>query len=160
MNISCQHGSGSSCITLGAVFDEGRLVHRDAHEAGKDLGRACDLQAPNACAGLIALVQRDGPDVFRPACDGGDAESCFLLGLLYCAGRGVPRDCARAVALFRESCDEGWPRGCGGLAECYRAGQGTAADTAQAVTYFEKACRKGIAPSCFSVSSLYRGMKD
>jgi hypothetical protein len=160
MNVSCQHGSGRACQTLGAVFNEGRLVPRDPPESGKNFGRACDLGTPNACASLVALVQHDGPDVFRPACGRGDGESCFVLASLYYVGKGVPKDYTSAVTLFRHSCASGWWRGCGGLGECYRAGQGVAADTAQAIQYFEKACRGGIAASCFSAANIYRGMKD
>jgi TPR repeat protein len=160
MKISCQHGSGRACVTIAVVLDEGRVVARDVSEAAKDLGRACDVQMSTACAGLVAIVQRDGPDVLQRSCDGGDGENCFILGSLYYAGRGVPKDSTRATALFRRSCESGWARGCGGLAECYRAGQGVAADGAQAVAYFEKACRAGVAASCFSVASMYRALND
>ncbi|HTS26893.1 MAG TPA: tetratricopeptide repeat protein [Bryobacteraceae bacterium] len=160
MNVSCQHGSGRTCLTLGVVYAEGRLAPRDLAEAGKNLARACDLGTPNACAGLVAMVEQEGPAVFRPACDRGDGESCFVLASLDYAGKGVPRDLSSAVTLFRQSCADEWWRGCGGLGECYRAGQGVAADTAKAIEYFEKACRGGIAASCFSVANLYRGRKD
>jgi hypothetical protein len=160
MNVSCQHGSGLACLTLGVVWNEGRVVARDRSEAGKNFGRACDLGMQYACPSLVALVKENGPDVLRPACDRGDGESCFILASLYYAGGGVPKDLAAAVARFRQSCADGWWRGCGGLAECYRAGQGTAADAAQASAYFEKACRGGVAASCFAVATMYRGMKD
>ncbi len=160
MNVSCQHGSGRACLTLGVVLNEGRVVPRDLAEAGKDFGRACDLSMPNACPSLVSLVQKDGQDVFQPACDRGDGESCFILASLYYVGRGVPKDYARAVTLFRHGCENGWWRSCGGLAECYRAGLGTAADSEQAIAYFEKACKAGIAPSCFSVAAMYRAMND
>jgi hypothetical protein len=156
MNISCLHGSGQACVSLALVYNEGRLVPRDETEAAKDVGRACDLQMANACATLVALVQQNGPGAFRKSCDSGDGESCFVLGSLYYAGRGVPHDIATAVSLFRTSCDDGFARGCGGLAECYRAGQGIAADPSRALAYFEKACHAGVAPSCFSAASMYR----
>jgi hypothetical protein len=160
MNVTCQHGSGLACLTLGVVWNEGRVVARDRSESGKNFARACDLGMQYSCPSLVALVKENGPDVFRAACDRGDGESCFVLGSLYYAGGGVPKDPAAAVALFRQSCKNGWPRGCGGLAECYRAGQGTSADAAQASAYFEKACRGGVAASCFAAGTMYRGMKD
>lgn len=160
LNVSCQHGSGGACVTLGLLWKDGNVVARDSLEAGKDFGRACDLGVGSACSSLIGLVQAEGPDVFRRSCERGDGESCFILASLHYAGRGVPKDYSRAVALFRESCESGWRRGCGGLAECYRAGQGTAADPARAIEYFEKACRGGIAASCFAVGTMYRSMSD
>jgi hypothetical protein len=160
LNVTCQHGSGLACLTLGVVYNEGKFAERDRAESGKNFGRACDLGMQYACPSLVALVRENGPGVFRPACDRGDGESCFLLASLYYGGGGVPRDPAAAVALFRKSCDSGWPRGCGGLAECYRAGQGIATDPQQASTYFEKACRGGVSASCYAVATMYRGNKD
>ena len=160
LDIACQHESGRACVTLGMVLNEGRLVRRDASEAGKNFGAACDLGVRDACRNLVALVAKDGADVFQKPCDRGDGESCFILASLNYAGQGVAKDPERAVALFRQSCADGWSRGCGGLAECYRLGQGTAVDTAQAIQNFERACKAGIAASCYSVAGMYRDMKD
>jgi len=141
-------------------LDEGIVIPRDAAQAGKDLGRACDLKAPGACQSLVGLVRKEGPDVLLTPCNRGDGESCFVLASLYYAGGGVSRDYSRSAALFRQSCESAWPRGCGGLGECYRAGNGIAVDAAQAIRYFERACREGIAASCFSAGSIYQGRKD
>ena len=160
MNINCQHGSGLACLTLGVLWNEGRVVPRDRAESAKDFARACDLKMQYACPSLTALIRENGPGILRPSCELGDGESCFILASLYYAGGGVPKNPTTAVTLFRQSCIDGWSRGCGGLAECYRAGQGIAADPALASTYFEKACRGGVEASCFSVATMYRGMKD
>lgn len=160
MNISCSHGSGPACIALGIALDEGRIIPRDAAEAGKNFAHACELGLSNGCAGVLRMVGESKGSFFQSACDRGDGESCFLLGSLYYAGGGVPKDSARAFALLRQSCSSGWWRGCGGLAECYRAGMGTAVDNARAIEDFDKACQAGIASSCFSASSMYRGLND
>jgi len=160
LGIGCQHGSAGACFALGLLLNEGRRIPRDLTEAGKDFARACDLDLAYGCAGLLELVSQTGRNVFQPACEKGDGESCFILASLAYAGRGVPQDYASAAALFRRSCDSGWWRGCGGLAECYRAGRGTALDLAQAEVYFEKACRAGVAPSCYSVAALYRDERN
>jgi len=160
MDISCEHGSARACFTLAGVWNYGKVVARDADAAGKNFGRGCDLSMSESCAALISLVGSQGPDVFLPACNRGDGESCFVLASLYYIGRGVPRDYGSAVALFRQACDAGWYRGCGGLAECYRAGRGTGIDSMQAIDNFEKACRNGIAASCYSVAQMYRARKD
>ncbi|HSU69214.1 MAG TPA: tetratricopeptide repeat protein, partial [Tepidisphaeraceae bacterium] len=160
MNVSCQHGSGSACLSVGTALAEGRITPRNGAEAGKAFGRACDLKTPGACPSLVALVRGDRGEAFLRACNGGDGESCFFLASLYYAGAGVPRDFGRSATLFRQSCDAGWARGCGGLGESYRLGQGTPADSAQAIVYFEKACRAGIAASCFSAGTIFRGAGD
>ena len=160
LSVSCLHGSGRACLTLGTLRDEGRAAPRDLAEAGKDYGRACDLGIRNACSLLVQLVSRNGARVFQPACDGGDGESCFVLASLYHAGGGVPRDYPRAAELFGKSCRQGWPRGCGGLGECYAGGRGVAEDPARAVEYFEQACRGGIAASCFAAGEIYRARQN
>jgi hypothetical protein len=104
----------------------------------------------------VALVQKEGADVFTPGCNRGDGESCFVLGSLAYAGSGVPKNPTRAMALFNQACSSGWSRGCGALGECYRA----ANDTSRAVAFFEKACRAGIAPSCYAVATIYRSRND
>ena len=160
MSVSCQHGSAHACFTDALLLNEGRRVPRDLTEAAKDFGRACDLEMRGGCQALVELVAKEGPQVFRPSCDRGDGESCFLLGSLYHAGRGVPKDYGLSAAFFRQSCQSGWPRGCGALAECYRAGQGTPADAVQATAYFEKACRGGVAPSCYAVGTIYHDRRE
>ena len=160
LSVSCSHGSGRGCMNLGMLRDEGRVTPRDLAEAGKDFARACDGSIPGSCAALVALVQRNGALVFRPACDSGDGESCFVLASLYHGGGGVPRDYGRAVSLFRKSCEDGWPRGCGGLGECYKAGRGVTADPVHAAALFERACRGGIAASCFAAGEIYRNARN
>jgi TPR repeat protein len=160
LDVSCNHGGGRSCLTVGALREEGRVAPRDLTEAAKDFARACDLAVPNSCSSLVSLVQRNGPHILQPDCDRGDGESCFVLASLYHAGGGVPRDYTRAVSLFQASCKDGWPRGCGGVGECYKTGRGVAADLAEAARYFEKACRGGVAASCFAAGAIYRGSND
>jgi TPR repeat protein len=160
VSLMCQHESARACFALGFAASEGRLVPRDPYEADRDFGRACDLGDPYACVNLIKIVETDGQDPLLDACRRGDGESCFILGSLYHAGQGVPKDDAGALALFRRACERGWWRGCARLAESYRSGQGIAADPAQAIEYFEKACRAGHAPSCFNAGDMYRGMNN
>ncbi len=160
VNISCYHGSGPACMTLGAAMYEGRVVPRDLAEAGKHFAQGCELGVSQGCTSIVRLMTENGGSFFQNACDRGDAESCFLLGSLYYAGTGVPKDPARAFALLQRSCSAGWWRGCSGLGECYRAGAGTPVNNELALENFEKACRAGIAPSCFSASSIYRGSHD
>jgi hypothetical protein len=160
MNISCNHGSGGACMMSGIASNEGRLIPRDLAEAGKDFAHGCELGIKDGCNALVRVVEESRGDAFQKACDTGDGESCFLLGSLYHAGRGVPQDFTRAVDLFRRSCSMGWWRGCGGLAECFRAGKGVAADDAQALGNLDRACRNGIAPSCFSAAQMYHGRNE
>jgi len=160
MNISCFHGSGPACLALAKAQNEGQIIPRDAAAAGKNFSHACELGSSPGCAGVLQVARENSGSNFQSACDHGDAESCFLLGSLYYAGSGVPRNPARAFALFQRSCSTGWLRGCAGLAECYRGGVGTAVDGSRALQEFDKACHGNIASSCFSASFMYRDRND
>jgi hypothetical protein len=163
---SCLYDSGTACLELATASAEGRAIPRDLVKAGKSFARACDLGLADGCAGLVALVERDGGDAFQRACEGGDGESCFLLGSLsikgrgLVAGRGLRENAARGVALLGRSCEAGFPRGCFGLGESYRTGSGTTADDARAIESFDKACAAGMAPSCYAAASLYAARRD
>jgi uncharacterized protein len=152
----CQYNSAYACYTEGLALNEGRAAPRSATEAGRSLGRACDLGMVYGCVGLVKLVAAEGPEGFQGICDRGDGEGCFILGSLYHAGQGVRRDDALAFGLFRQSCADGWWRGCARVAESYQAGQGTEVNPGEAIEYFEKACRAGHAASCFNVAVMYR----
>jgi TPR repeat protein len=158
MNIRCYHGWGPACLVLGVASNENQLIPRDQVQAGKSLAHACELGLSSGCSRLLKLVAETKGSFFQSACDAGDGESCFLLGSLYYAGRGVPKDGSHAFALFEQSCSTGWRRGCSGLGECYRAGVGTAVDNSRALELFDQACRADVASSCFSASVMYRDL--
>lgn len=160
MTISCSHGSGQSCLALGAALYEGHMLARDTAAAGKAFAHACEVGLKAGCAGILRVAAEDHGKALQNACDRGDAESCFLLGSLYYAGQGVPKDPAHAFQLLQRSCSSGWPRGCAGLAELYRAGVGAPLDDARALEQFDHACRDGVASSCFSASSMYRDRRE
>ncbi len=164
LKITCGLNSAGDCLALGLLLDEGRFVAKDPAEAGKSLGRACDLGQSQGCQTLVQFVLRDGGEVLRHSCDHADGPSCFILGSLYHNGSGIPKDDTRAIAFFRKSCADGWWRGCGRLGESYIWGEGTSVDTDKALENFEKACRGRHAPSCFNVALIYHrgvgGVKD
>jgi Sel1 repeat len=160
MNIRCYHGGGPACLVLGIASNENQLIPRDQVQAGKSLAHACELGLSGGCTRLLKLVVETNGSFFQSACDARDGESCFLLGSLYYAGRGVLKDGNRAFALFERSCSTGWPRGCSGLGECYRAGVGTAEDNSRALELFDQACRADVASSCFSASVMYRNLNN
>ncbi len=160
MDISCSHGTGPACLALGTAQNEGRMIPRDPAAAGKNFAHACELGLRDGCAGILSVASENAGSALQNACDKGDAESCFLLGSLYYAGQGVPKDPSRAFQLLQRSCSSGWARGCAGLAECYRAGAGTPVDRNRAIEEFEKACQGGVSSSCFSAYAMYREMKD
>lgn len=55
-------------------------------------------------------------DLYKRACDGGNASSCNNLAIQYANGQGVPRDDKKAADLYKRSCDAGDKAGCKNLA--------------------------------------------
>ena len=54
--------------------------------------------------------------LYAAECDGGEAASCYALGLLFQlgpeTGHGVPRDNLTAAELFTQACEGGHPPAC------------------------------------------------
>ena len=73
------------------------------------------------------------------ACDGGDALSCFNLGVMYYKGDGVEQNKVLAVQLFRKACDGGGASGCFNLGVMYRNGDGVVKNETTAADYLRRA---------------------
>jgi len=155
----CQGNSPADCLTLGRVLDEGRLVPRDAAQAGVLLGRACDSGLQEGCSRLVTFMRRGGSSALATACDGGDGAGCFILGSMFSSGSGLPQNPAVAFELFQKSCDAGWWRGCGRLGVSYLNGQGTASNPSLAIANFEKGCQGKNPASCVEAAQLYQNGK-
>ena len=51
-------------------------------------------------------------ELFKKACDLGDATGCYNLGVFYAKGQGVKQDYKKAAELFKKACDSGNVIGC------------------------------------------------
>ncbi len=146
----------SSCLTLGSMFEEGKLVPRDAAGAAKSYARACNLGMRLACESLKNLVRAGGEQALLDACDEKhDGTACFILAQLRGGGFGVSVDKSAAFALFEKSCEHGWARGCARLGDAYLTGEGTPVDPAKALASFESGCEGADAASCAAAAGLY-----
>lgn len=54
-------------------------------------------------------------ELYTLACDGESLAQCVNLAKVYDAGRGVPKDPAKALALYRKACNGGESDGCEAL---------------------------------------------
>ena len=60
--------------------------------------------------------------LFKKACDKGDAQGCYNLGVMYANGYGVRQNYKTAKEFLGEACDMGLQVGCDGYAKLNRAG--------------------------------------
>jgi uncharacterized protein len=119
----------------GLVLTEGKCARPSAtstHLCGKDDLKDCTEQ-----------------------CGKGHPGSCAHLGLIYGAGRLVPKDSTREVALFKQACDGGALRGCSALGVMFDKGEGVPRDEARAVTLYKQACDGGLALGCNNLGAMY-----
>src|SRR5439155_514731 len=93
--------------------------------------------------------------LYRKACDGGNAAGCTNLGCLYDDGEGTAKDAAQAVARYRKGCDGGNAGGCTTLGVISAYGDGAAKDAAQAVALYRKGCDGGNAAGCINLGVMY-----
>lgn len=156
----CQEDSAADCLALGNTLEAGKYVKKDTVEAGVTLGRSCDSGLKDACISLLEYMRKEGTDPLASACDRGDGAGCFVLGSLFSAGAGVPKNPDMAFELFRKSCDVGWPRGCGRLGLSYLLGQGVRPNPGLAIANFEKGCQGKNAASCLEAAQFYQAEKS
>jgi TPR repeat protein len=111
--------TADACELAGNMLqaDGGR---RDPKLAASYYAKACERTA-SRCFGLaISYVKGVGVakdlakarELYRRACDAGDADSCNNLGILLQSGLGGPKDLAAAQTLFEQACKAGVAIGC------------------------------------------------
>lgn len=110
--LECQAGRGDkpAQLELGIRLEEGRGIAADPERAAQLYRQAASFTSGtiwvyvpgiNGAAGTVMPV-RSGPD--QP----GLAEAKYRLGLLYLAGRGVPRDAAEGQEWIRKAIEAGY----------------------------------------------------
>ena len=62
--------------------------------------------------------------LYEQACNGGVAESCNNLGLLYKEGQGVKQNYAQAAKFYEKACNGGVAQGCYNLGNAYYTNKG------------------------------------
>lgn len=88
-------------------------------------------------------------------CGKGHPGSCAQLGLIYGAGRLVPKDVPREVALYKQACDGGALRGCSALGLMFDKGDGVPRDQGRALALYKQACDGGLALGCNNLGAMY-----
>lgn len=132
-NAVAKRGCGSVRITLRRGVDtltrDVRLVEAVRFKRKKG---TCEGGDGAACTEL-AKAHGDDVVLLRQACDLGDAEGCFMLGLKL--GNG-----AEGAAAYEQACDAGNPLGCTNLGWMYQNGKGVAVDLEAALRLYTRGC--------------------
>ncbi|HWZ86283.1 MAG TPA: PDZ domain-containing protein, partial [Thermoanaerobaculia bacterium] len=171
---ACEMGSATGCTNLGFLYENGRGVKMDKARAHLLYQRGCEGSScqPSNLGGCVNAGRgdRDGIGVpvdetkaaamFRDACDRAvnpddihaaenGSRACSLLGALYIAGDGIPKDLQKGLELSVLGCDRGDAFGCFNAAAVYTAGAGLPADAAKADSYLDLACKGGDGEGCY-----------
>jgi hypothetical protein len=98
---------------------------------------------------------KEAAPLFDQACDGGSAEGCWFLGIMYTTGQGVQRDSSKSRMLLSRACDAGLAIGCYDAALGYTSDKGVGKDYQRAALLYSKACDADIGPACSNLSDIY-----
>jgi uncharacterized protein len=95
--------------------------------------------------------------IYRKLADRGSAAAPAMIGLLYFAGAGVPRDNEKACDFFAISEKKADPNGTELLADCFFKGEGRARDYAQSARLYQEASARGVAIADCALGNQYLG---
>ena len=129
---------------LGVMYQYGRGVRKDEQQAIAWYRKAADqglaLALNNLDEDAEAAVNRNdfatAIRIMRPLADQGNARAQRLLGMMYNAGWGVPKDDAEAVKWFRRAANQGDGDAQASLGAEYRNGTGVPQDYVHAYMWF------------------------
>jgi TPR repeat protein len=110
--------------------------------------------APSPSAAAPACIDGEPEDVCARLCDGGDLESCEMLGSALSVGIRVPADPARGADLLERACDRGRTSSCFGLGVAYFEGRGRPKDETRAWGLMLPACARD-PEGCGEFGNLY-----
>lgn len=126
------------------------------------LGGALAASAPGELqTGSEAYLRGDyaaALEVWHPLAERGDADAQLMLGIMYRAGRGVPRDDSKAAAWLRRSAERGQPSAQGILGVLYLKGEGVPQDLVTAYAYLSVAAAQDAGDSGIARDALEQVM--
>jgi TPR repeat protein len=95
--------------------------------------------------------------IYRKLADEGSAAAPAMIGLLYFAGAGVPRDSTRACDFFATAEKKADPNGTELLADCFFKGEGRVQDYVQSARLYAEASLRGVAIADCALGNQYLG---
>lgn len=97
-------------------------------------------------AGQVKLI--------RAAAQAGEITAQFLLGQIYCEGRGVTLDAAEGLHWFRLAANSGMPAAMNMVGRCLELGVGSAPDWALAAVWYAKSAQAGYDWGMYNTANL------
>jgi TPR repeat protein len=147
LNGPCQKGISWACGRLGSMYETGYGVRRDLVAATQLYGTACVGGDEVACGRRIPLLKLE--------CDGGQAQDCYELGIIYAKGMGVPTDYPAAFGLLQTACEHGSDDACTEVGTFYIRGLGIAKDAAKGLGVYKGECERGRGGTCAALGIMY-----
>lgn len=167
---ACEAGFGIACSNLAQRIEQGTAPGAETLDPLALRQRGCEGNDPQAClhagyAMTIAEPPQNDAAIrhFTRACDLGEPDGCYRLGVVLLARGDAPRDWNGAQQAFGRGCASGD----GDTDPCYEyalglaygddAG-GTAPEAgaqAEALALFDRLCARGHADSCTDTGYLY-----
>jgi uncharacterized protein len=106
-----------ACVLLGALEIHGLGVPENVESGLARSLEGCTRGDAYGCfnVGAMRAYREDfagAVTFYRKACDGGDAEGCYELAVLYDEAKGVPFDYDLRTAFFAKACKGGFEKAC------------------------------------------------
>lgn len=159
---ACNSGNLQDCIALADLY----LEEKNSLKAIEVLVAACEKKSGEACVKLSNIYD-SGNGVEKSqylflgyaqkACEMGNMDGCYDLGVKYYRGEGelIKKDIAKAFQLFNKACVGGNQKGCNNVAVIYNNGEnGISRNVKKARELFDVACKSGYAPSCENLAKI------
>jgi uncharacterized protein len=122
------------------------------------LTRASGVGACLAVA--VTLVGCSAASRLDASCVAGDIAACVRLGDMYAAGKGVPRDPARAERAYQRACDGGVADLCNTLGEIVERTGSIEGGMPRAEQLYQKACEGGSSAGCLNLGLAAAARED
>lgn len=106
----------------------------------------------------LLLALREDPlaalKTIRASATAGEIAAQFLLGQIYCEGRGVALDAVEGLHWYRLAANSGIPAAMNMVGRCHELGVGTEADPVLAAVWYRKAANAGLHWGMYNLANL------
>jgi hypothetical protein len=170
---ACNQGTLDACRGLADLYESGKGVPKDSSRATALYQRwaeheiqVCDSGDLQVCSDLgndysfgylgAPPDAAKGATFYAKACELGDGNECYWLGMGYSVGDYGPPDYAKAATFYAKGCDLNDVLSCEDLGDSYKMGEGVQQNANRAEESYLKACDLGDPGGCAKAGFLYQ----